>query len=390
MSEHDTVRPSRKKRRRRRRKVLLIIEIIILLLLLLVLFVWLKFGTINMKDLGKIKAGNISKKTEEVLSGYTNFMIYGVDNRSSGNYSTGNTDVQILVSINNDTKKIRMASVYRDLYLDVDPTNGTRFAKSNAAYARGGEKEAMEMINENFDLNVDKFVTVDFAAVVDVIDDVGGVDIDVSNDELAALNSRRYPTIPEVARISGKKATYVTRAGKQTLNGVQACAYCRIRHGAGDDWGRARRQRAVMSQLFAKVKGASGSQLSRIIDDVFPKVSTNFSATEMISLASAVKSYQIDKSFGFPLDETNVKINGSDTMIPCTLESNVVKLHQKMFDEANYAPSQTVRAISSQIAQQTGTSESSAQNYSKLEGNIGVDDTDTTEDTTEKGTASTQ
>ncbi|MDD6381579.1 MAG: LCP family protein [Lachnospiraceae bacterium] len=385
MSDRETRQPSRRQKRRKRRKVLLIIEIIILVLLLLVLFAWLKFGTINVRNIGKVKTGNISKKTEKVLSGYTNFMVYGVDNRTAGNYNGGNTDVQILVSINNDTKKIRMASVYRDLYLDVDPTNGTRLAKSNAAYARGGEKEAMEMINENFDLNVDKFVTVDFAAVVDIIDDVGGIEVDVSDDELAALNSRRYPTIPQVARISGKKATYVTKAGPQTLNGVQACAYCRIRHGAGDDWGRARRQRMVMSQLFKKVKGASASQMSKIIDDVFPKISTNFSMTEMLSLASAVKSYSIDKSFGFPFDETNMALNGRDTMIPCTLESNVEKLHQKMFDEANYAPSQTVRAISDQIVQVTGKTEESAQDYSKIEGNIGVDDSNTS-DTSETDT----
>ena len=384
MSDRETRQPSRRQKRRKRRKVLLIIEIIILVLLLLVLFAWLKFGTINVRNIGKVKTGNISKKTEKVLSGYTNFMVYGVDNRTAGNYNGGNTDVQILVSINNDTKKIRMASVYRDLYLDVDPTNGTRLAKSNAAYARGGEKEAMEMINENFDLNVDKFVTVDFAAVVDIIDDVGGIEVDVSDDELAALNSRRYPTIPQVARISGKKATYVTKAGPQTLNGVQACAYCRIRHGAGDDWGRARRQRTVMSQLFKKVKGASASQMSKIIDDVFPKISTNFSMTEMLSLASAVKSYSIDKSFGFPFDETNMALNGRDTMIPCTLESNVEKLHQKMFDEANYAPSQTVRAISDQIVQVTGKTEESAQDYSKIEGNIGVDDSNTSETDTPK------
>ena len=140
-----------------------------------------------------------------------------------------------------------------------------------------------------------------------------------------------------------------------------------------------------MSQLFKKVKGASASQMSKIIDDVFPKISTNFSMTEMLSLASAVKSYSIDKSFGFPFDETNMALNGRDTMIPCTLESNVEKLHQKMFDEANYAPSQTVRAISDQIVQVTGKTEESAQDYSKIEGNIGVDDSNTS-DTSETDT----
>ena len=129
MSDRETRQPSRRKKRRKRRKVLLIIEIIILILLLIVLFAWLKFGTINVRNIGKVKTGDISRKTEKVLSGYTNFMVYGVDNRTAGNYNGGNTDVQILVSINNDTKKIRMASIYRDTYLDIDPTGNTTLAK---------------------------------------------------------------------------------------------------------------------------------------------------------------------------------------------------------------------------------------------------------------------
>lgn len=369
--------PSRRAKRRKRRKILLIVEIIILFLLLGVLFFWLKFGMINFRDIGDIKTNKLSKQTQETLSGYTNFMVFGVDNRAEGSTSYGNTDVQILVSINNDTKKIRMASVYRDTLLNTDPQGTGSYRKSNAAYALGGEKEALEMMNGNLDLNLEKFVTFDFAAVTDVIDDVGGIEVDVTESEYEALNSARWPTIPEVARLSGKKATYVTKPGLQTLNGVQACAYCRIRHtsdGKGD-YGRAERQRKVMSLVIDKVKKASLTQLNAIIDDVLPKVSTNFSATEILSLATAAKSYSVDKSFGFPFDKWNGTLDSYGSIIvPCTLESNVEKLHQKMFDEMNFAPSQTVRAISQQIEYRTGKSEADIEDFSKSEGNIGVDD----------------
>ena len=374
-----TGQPSRRARRRKRRKVLLIIEIIILLLLLAVLFFWLKFGMINFRDIGDIKTNKLSKQTEKTLSGYTNFMVFGVDSRASGESATsaGNTDVQIIVSINNDTKKIRMASVYRDTLLNVDPQGQGTYTKSNAAYARGGEKEALEMVNGNLDLNIEKFVTFDFAAVTDVVDDVGGIEVDVTQAEYEALNSSRWPTIPEVARLSGKEATYVTKPGLQTLNGVQACAYCRIRHtsdGKGD-YGRAQRQRKVMNLVMEKVKKASLSQLNSIIDDVLPKVSTNFSATEILSLATAAKSYSMDKSFGFPFDKWNGTMNTYGSIIvPCTLESNVEKLHQKMFDEMNFAPSQEVRTISQQISYRTGKTEADVEDFSKIEGNIGVDD----------------
>ncbi|MGN0240605.1 MAG: LCP family protein, partial [Candidatus Weimeria sp.] len=244
--------PSRRARRRKRKKIFLVVEIIILVLLLGVLFFWLKFGMINFRDIGSVKTNKLSKETKQTLSGYTNFMVYGVDNRSEST-TYGNTDVQILVSINNDTKKIRMASIYRDTLLNIDPQNTTSsYKKSNAAYARGGEQESLEMVNGNLDLDVEKFVTFDFAAVTDVIDDVGGIEVDVSESEYEALNSTRYPTIPEVAKLSGKEATPVTKPGLQTLNGVQACAYCRIRHTSDNkgDYGRAERQRKVMSLVI--------------------------------------------------------------------------------------------------------------------------------------------
>lgn len=374
--------PSRRARRRKRRKILLIVEIILLVLLLGVLFFWLKFGMINFRDIGDIKTNKLTKETQKTLSGYTNFMVYGVDNRAFGSTTYGNTDVQILVSINNDTKKIRMASIYRDTFLNTDPQGTSEYKKSNAAYARGGEKESLEMVNGNLDLDLDKFVTFDFAAVTDVIDDVGGVQVDVSESEYEALNSTRWPTIPEVARLSGKEATPVTKPGLQTLNGVQACAYCRIRHTSDnkDDYGRAERQRKVMSLVIDKVKKASLTQLNSIIDDVLPKVSTNFSATEILSLATAAKSYSVDKSFGFPFDKCGDKISPYGWIIvPTTLETNVEKLHQKMFDEQNYAPSQEVRSISQQISYLTGKTEADSLDYSRSEGNIGVDDETTTD-----------
>ena len=184
------------------------------------------------------------------------------------------------------------------------------------------------MINGNLDLNLDKFVTFDFSAVTDVIDDVGGIEVDVSEAEYEALNSTRWPTIPEVAKLSGKEATPVTKPGLQTLNGVQACAYCRIRHTSDNkgDFGRAERQRKVMSLVIDKVKKASLTQLNSIIDDVLPKVSTNFSATEILSLATAAKSYSVDKSFGFPFDKWGGIISPYGWIIvPTTLENNVEK-----------------------------------------------------------------
>lgn len=385
MSDKQSV-PSRKQKRRKRRKILLIVEIIVLLLLLGLLFVWLKLGMINFKNLGDIKQNKLSRKTTEVLSGYTNFALFGVDNRSNGNYNGGQSDVIVIVSINNDTKKIRLASVYRDSFLNVSE-DGTLLRKCNYAYAHGGESAALSMLNRNLDLNLQDFVAVDFAAVTDAIDAVGGVEMDVTEAEVKSLNDPDHPVLREMATQLGKEYTPVTKAGKQNLNGLQATAYCRIRHDAGEDWGRARRQRAVIEALLGKVKGASLGQMSSLVDAILPKVSTSYDATKLISMAMAAKEYAIDQSFGFPFRKTTEELPKpyGSVVIPCTLSSNVTMLHEKMFDEKNYSPSNTVASLSQLIVNQTGCDESSAGDYSQIENNKGVETSSSTESTTQTG-----
>ncbi|MQN01236.1 MAG: LytR family transcriptional regulator [Lachnospiraceae bacterium] len=375
----NTPRPSGKTKSRKRRKVFLIVELIILVLVLIVLFFWLKFGKIHFQNVGKVKTNTLSAETVKSLSGYTNFMVFGVDSRSTGTDATqeGRSDVQILVSINNDTKKMRLLSVYRDSFLNTDPmgTNSTPYRKANAAYSLGGEKQALEMMNGNLDLNVSKFVTFDFNAVVDVVDDIGGIEVNVSQAEYDVMkaSNHEWNMIPETAKLAGKSPTYLTHPGLQKLNGVQACAYCRIRHCADNkgDLGRAERQRRVLRLVLDKVKKASLSQLNDIIDDILPKISTNFSVTEILSLATSAKSYSMDKSLGFPFTKWigTIKPWGS-IVVPCTLEDNVKELHQRMFDETDYTPSEKVRSISQTIISKTGKNKSSAVDYSSAEVNM--------------------
>lgn len=396
MSEQDrknrktkTKQPlTRSQKRRKKRKILLIIEIVILLVLLLLLFVWSKFGMINFDgDIGDIGINKLNESTTEALSGYTNFALFGVDNRQAGEYSTGNSDVIIIVSINNDTKKIRLASVYRDTLLDVS-LEGETFRKANYAYNHGGETQALSMLNENLDLNLQKYICVDFKAVTNAIDAVGGVEVDVSEAEYQALIEK--PLVQEVAKAAGKKATQIKGPGKQTLNGVQATAYMRIRHGVGDDFGRAKRQREVIGLVLEKAKSASLTQLNDLVDAVFPEIYTNFSSAELITLASAVSKYSLDQSFGFPFDKTGDYVSpAGDVLVPCTLLSNVTELHQKMFDEENYVASNTVTQLDQMIINLTGCTQESAQDYSASEDNIGIDDDTESDTSSEESTETT-
>lgn len=350
---------SRKARRRRRRKIFLIVEIIVLLLLLLFLFAWLKLGLINFTDLTNFAQNNLDAESREMLSGYTNIACFGVDNRSNGDYDTGNSDSIIIVSINNDSKEVKLMSVYRDTAMDVDGEGTIR--KCNYAYNHGGAKEAVDMLNRNLDLNIDKYVAVDFYALVDAIDAVGGVTIEVSPQEAAIMN-QSY--IDYTSEITGVKSSHV-EAGTQTLDGVQAVSYCRVRYTAGGDFMRASRQRIVLQALVNKVKDASPAQLNKLVEAVFPNISTNIKLSTMLSLATAMSDYTIASSSGFPFALTTGTYGSKGSLdIPCTLASNVTEEYKYLFGE-DHTPSETVQDISDSIEKFSGKDESDAVDYSQ-------------------------
>ncbi len=172
-----------KKRKRRKRKLLiLIIELVLLLILLAVLFLWSKYQKINRAE--NIKAEDVvnedlGQTTQEVLSGFTNIAVFGLDNEKKGVFTSGNSDMIMIVSINNDTKEVRVASVYRDTYLNVGTEDDYYLWKANYAYNHGGPEQAVRMLNQNLDPDIADYVAVDFYAICKVIDLLGGLEINV-------------------------------------------------------------------------------------------------------------------------------------------------------------------------------------------------------------------
>lgn len=353
------------KSRKKKRRVILIIEIIVILLLVGVFYVWSKLGKINFTKIGKTEKNDLDEETEQLLHGYTNIALFGIDNRSNGNFDTGNSDALMVASINNDTKEVRIVSIYRDSFLDMDGDGKLR--KCNYAYnhpedGKKGPQEAIDMINRNLDLDIEDYVTVDFKALVDAVDAVGGVDINIeSTQEIKYLNDY----MNEVEYITGKDSQRVTKTGMQHLDGVQALCYCRIRYTSGGDFKRAARQRTVLTQIFEKAKTASAGQINEMIDGIFPEISTSLSAPELIGLATNVKSYKLAGTLGFPMDKRTATYGSSigSVDVPCTLESNVKKVYAYLFNENDYDPSEKVKEISSEIQKYTGFDESDAVNY---------------------------
>ena len=352
------------RKRRKRKLIVFVIELIVLALILAMLYFYSKLDMIDTQqvDQNKVKVNKVTEETEQTFQGYTTIAIFGLDNRTQGVYEAGNSDVIMVMNINNDTREMSLVSVYRDTYLNVADAESDElmFRKCNSAYQKGGPERAITMLNRNLDLEIDNYVSVDFRAVANAIDILGGVDIEIeSNAELGYLNEY----IDANNGILGTDSPMLTSTGMQTLDGVQAVAYSRIRYTAGGDFKRAERQRRVFSQMVEKAKKAKLSQVNELIEAVFPQIQTDLSKKNMLSMASAMIGYDMAYSSGFPMDKTTATPSKSigSIDVPCTLESNVVALHNQLFGTENYEPSETVKKYSEHIIKVTGIREDDAE-----------------------------
>lgn len=351
---------TRSQQRRKKRKRLFIFEVIILLLLLLFLFIWLKLGMINWDDLKNLRTNNLDAETEDLLDDYTNIALFGVDNRSNGNYESGNSDSIMICSINNTTKEVKLVSIYRDTCLDVD--GDETFRKCNYAYNHGGPQEAIEMLNRNLDLNIQKYVSVDFYALAEAVDALGGIELDITSEEASYMNGvGGY--IALTSEITGRRSGNVS-TGVQTVDGVQAVAYCRIRYTAGGDFGRAERQRTVLQQMVAKLNGASLGELNDLINAVFDDIGTNFKLNQIVTLAASMRDYELVGTAGFPFAKRTGTFGSQGSMVvPCTLEDNVKFLHAYLFGNEDVQLSDDVIKISDDIVNFTGYTNEDALDY---------------------------
>ena len=394
----------KKKKRHIGRKILFGVEILVLILLVGVLFLYTQINK-RMDSLNFTQAAdeqevqiNESVAGSEVLSGYTNIALFGVDKRAEDEGAYGNSDTAIIASINNDTKEVRLVSLYRDTYMRVDEDeygNGI-YNKCNSAYLRGGPMQAVNMMNTNMDLDIENYVAVDFSAMATVVDCLGGLDIPMSYEEIEHMNNHCV----ETSQQTGMDYTPIEKPdpapedqsqilGTYHLNGVQVTAHCRIRQTASGDQGRTERQRLVLDLLAEKAKSAGLTTLNDIVDQVFPLIQTNFSKSQLIRLGTSILTYSMGENTGFPVDyvmggDLTVPVTGLDCIIPTTLETNVKYLHEFLFSDEDYQPSETVTIRSDFVVDRTGFGESYVADERKYlldDGESSEDSSDSSEDT---------
>lgn len=350
----------KKRRRRRKRIVLVCVELLVLAGLCIAGYGMLKLGKLNINILDQDKL-EVYKDTGP----YTNIACFGLDSRNGELEGGVQSDSIIIASINNETNDVKLISVYRDTLLQQE--DGT-YAKANAAYNRGGPEAAISLLNRNFDLDIRNYVSVNFNALVDVIDALGGLEIELTQEE--AFYTNGYAA--ETSRVVGQEMVDINEvAGTQLLDGVHAVSYARIRYTKGNDFKRTERQREVLKKTAEKAKEADLMTLNKIVDKVFPQISTSLSLTDMLGFAANIMDYNIVETTGFPYALTTseeVRDHSGSYVVPIDFVGNVSKLHQNIFAEDWYEPSSKVRQIHDDIIYLTGITEDATAMQTDFEG----------------------
>ena len=190
----------------------------------------------------------------------------------------------------------------------------------------------------------------DFSAVADAVDLLGGIDVEVTEAEAVELNACQV----EVAMVSGKEVIPVS-AGANHLNGVQTVAYARMRYNVGGDYARTDRQRLVVQKMMEKVKGCNLITINSMIDEIFPKVSTSFTMKDILKLAAGLAKYELGETSGYPFEKTDGAVDGiGSVVVQLGHVENVEELHAFLYPKDDYAVSGTVQEIAQQIEQISG------------------------------------
>ncbi len=327
--------------------VILVLEVI-----LLVVVSVLAYGVYQYKKMDTTKIDIDKLEVYADTGDYTNIALFGLDSREGELGAGVRSDCIIIASISNQTHEVKLVSVYRDTLLQ--QSDGT-YEKANAAYSFGGPEEAIALLNRNFDLDIVKYASVNFNALSDVIDALGGIDLEMTEEEVGYTNDY----VDHTAKVVGGSTEKLSGSGVMHCNGVQAVSFTRIRYTEGYDFKRTHRQRIVLEKVIEKAKTAKFTELNKIVNEVFPQVSTNLTISNVLGLAAHAAEYDVKKMSGFPFGvETCDTVAGHEGsyVVPVGFSANVTALHQYLFDLETYEPSEKVQQIDGDIVYMTGIS----------------------------------
>ena len=276
------------------------------------------------------------------MDDYQTIALFGVDDQDNEIHDKGSrTDTIILACINKSNKDVKLLSIYRDTYVSIDGD----YDKINAAYSYGGPEQAINTINRNLDLNITDFATVNFKALADAVDILGGIQLTIQTEkELDNLNDY----IGNMNKINGGDSPKFDEVGTYTFDGNQAVAYSRIRYMEGGDHARASHQRLVVEGIVSKVKRQPW-KLKALADTVLPQCKTSLSSGDMTALAFSLLRFNIVDSQAYPFDSVDERYGGIYYGFPLSVKSNVIKAHEYLYGTKDYEPTDELCRISDKV-----------------------------------------
>ena len=288
MSKNQNINEMKRKKKKKKKKSLgfkILMGLLFTLLAVLIIGGGYIIGILSKMEKTKLNTEDLGIIEEEFdqyknANKITNIALFGVDSVSG---EGGRSDSIMVATVDPVHKKLKITSIMRDSYVYID---GYGQDKINHSYAYGGPELAIKTINENFGLNIKNYATVDFSSLPVIIDLLGGIDIEITNEELEYINEY----INHLNYIEGKSSSNIYSAGIQHLDGIQALAYSRIRYTAGGDYERTQRHRTVLNALFNKILSSPVTSYPALLNDLLPYVETSLSTTDILSLATEVAS----------------------------------------------------------------------------------------------------
>ncbi len=360
MATKGNTNKKQKQGKKKGKMILFVIELVVIIGMVGVLY-WVmnqggegpKVAVIDPEQLAIPEEVVQAKEEGGTMHGYMNIALFGVDAVTDDQlYKNSRSDSTMIASINLDTGDIKLVSVYRDTYLNLtDDTHG--YEKCTHAYSYGGAEQAMRMLNMNLDMDITDFVTVGYRGLSKVIDGLGGVWINVEEEELVYINHFQY----KIAEVLKCDYTELAEAGYQLVNGLQATAYCRIRQ-IGSDFQRTARQREVLRGIEAQAKKTDLATLTAVFNDCIGDIYTSLESDDILALIGKIADYQIVEEAGFPKED--MRANGTigakgACIIPDSLTENVEWLHHFLFDDEEYTATETVKRLSDEIISETAS-----------------------------------
>jgi len=291
---------------------------------------------------------------DDELSGYYQFAVFGNDGHT-GEFDNFTSDTIMIVSVNKESNDIKICSLNPYTYLYMP---GDFYSTCNRAYVYGGPEAAVEMLNTNFDLEIQGYLTMDFKSIVGMVDDLGGVSIEIDESEMEYLNGYLEALAEDLHMID--QYVEITDTGLQQLDGLQASAYSRV---SSDDNGgysienRMPRQQQLFISIFDQANNSNENVIEEVWENAYPYIVSSYDLSTLIDYTKEVSGYNIVDMTSYPfLDCEDILLDNlkDDGVATLDHEANVIMLHEFLFDENDYVPSDIVQTISEQITTDIG------------------------------------